>query len=93
MFRYGARTFVTSARRLAEPSAHTIGVSKAQGIARGLTEGMIFHSLYPILSLFTVKRATRADAPFHQRLVIHLSSVLTRSPSGPVAKSWARPSS
>ena len=52
MFRYGARTFVTSARRLAEPSAHTIRVSKAQGIARGLTEGMIFHRPYPILPLF-----------------------------------------
>ncbi|KAK4241699.1 tryptophan synthase beta subunit-like PLP-dependent enzyme [Achaetomium macrosporum] len=43
MFRHSARTFATSARRLAaaaaatEPSQHLIAVSKAQGIAKGLT--------------------------------------------------------
>ncbi|KAL2164676.1 hypothetical protein VTH06DRAFT_3893 [Thermothelomyces fergusii] len=45
MFRHGARSFATSARRLAvaaaaaaaEPTQHLIAVSKAQGIARGLT--------------------------------------------------------
>lgn len=45
MFRHGARTFATSAQRLAatvaaEPSQHLIGVSKAQGIAKGLTGGI-----------------------------------------------------
>lgn len=46
MFRHGARSFVTSARRLAvtpaaaaEPTQHLIAVSKAQGIAKGLTGG------------------------------------------------------
>ncbi|KAM7196043.1 putative cysteine synthase [Naviculisporaceae sp. PSN 640] len=37
MFRTGVRTFATSALRMAEVSPHTIAVSKAQGIARGLT--------------------------------------------------------
>ncbi|KAK0738303.1 tryptophan synthase beta subunit-like PLP-dependent enzyme [Schizothecium vesticola] len=37
MFRHGARTFATCARRMADaPSAHTISISKAQGIAHGL---------------------------------------------------------
>lgn len=40
MFRRGARTFATSAMRLAEPSPHLLAVSKAQGISNGLTEGM-----------------------------------------------------
>lgn len=41
MFRHGARTFATCARRMAEaPSAYTITVSKAQGIAHGLVGGM-----------------------------------------------------
>ncbi|KAL2136317.1 hypothetical protein VTI74DRAFT_4351 [Chaetomium olivicolor] len=45
MFRHGARTFATSASRLAvaaaaEPSQHLIAVSKAQGVARGLTEAI-----------------------------------------------------
>lgn len=41
MFRHGARTFATCARRMAEaPSAHTIALSKAQGIAHGLVGGM-----------------------------------------------------
>ena len=41
MFRNGVRTFATCARRMADgPSAHTVSVSKAQGIARGLTGGM-----------------------------------------------------
>jgi len=41
MFRRGARTFATCARRMAEaPSAHTIAVSKAQGVAHGLTGGV-----------------------------------------------------
>ncbi|KAL2141952.1 hypothetical protein VTI28DRAFT_1787 [Corynascus sepedonium] len=41
MFRHGARSFATSAHRLAvaaaEPTQHLIAVSKAQGIAKGLT--------------------------------------------------------
>ncbi|KAM7205059.1 putative cysteine synthase [Rhypophila sp. PSN 637] len=37
MLRNGVRTFATSALRMAEVSPHTIVVSKAQGIARGLT--------------------------------------------------------
>ncbi|KAK1769264.1 tryptophan synthase beta subunit-like PLP-dependent enzyme [Phialemonium atrogriseum] len=38
MFRRGARTFATSALRLAhEPSPHLLAVSKAQGISKGLT--------------------------------------------------------
>ncbi|KAK4040890.1 cysteine synthase [Parachaetomium inaequale] len=42
MFRHGARSFATSAQRLAvaaaaEPTQHLIAVSKAQGIAKGLT--------------------------------------------------------
>lgn len=44
MFRHGARSFATSARYLAaaaEPSQHLISVSKAQGIAKGLTGGNI----------------------------------------------------
>ncbi|KAK3322468.1 tryptophan synthase beta subunit-like PLP-dependent enzyme [Apodospora peruviana] len=36
MFRHGVRTFATSALRMAEASPHTIAVSKAQGIAKGL---------------------------------------------------------
>jgi hypothetical protein len=42
MFRYGVRRFATSALRMVEPrepSQHCVAVSKAQGIARGLTEG------------------------------------------------------
>ena len=43
MFRHGARTFATSAQRLAafaaEPNQHLVGVAKAQGIAKGLTGG------------------------------------------------------
>ncbi|KAK3942435.1 putative cysteine synthase [Diplogelasinospora grovesii] len=40
MFRHGVRRFATSAIRLAEPSQHLINVSKAQGVARGLTEAI-----------------------------------------------------
>ena len=52
MFRHGARTFATSAQRLAaaaaaEPSQHLIAVSKAQGIAQGLTGGMCNHAHPP----------------------------------------------
>jgi cysteine synthase A len=46
MFRVGARTFATTARRVAEtvvhmeaPNQYGIGVSKAQGIVKGLTGG------------------------------------------------------
>jgi hypothetical protein len=46
MFRLGVRTFTTTARRAAEtvaqmegPNAYGIGVSKAQGIVKGLTGG------------------------------------------------------
>jgi hypothetical protein len=42
MFRHGARTFATCARRMADaPSPYTIAVSKAQGIAHGLVGGML----------------------------------------------------
>lgn len=51
MFRHGARTartFATSARlaaaAAAEPSQHLLAVSKAQGIAKGLTGGMSGHT-------------------------------------------------
>ncbi|KAK4138305.1 pyridoxal phosphate-dependent enzyme, beta subunit [Trichocladium antarcticum] len=37
MFRHGVRSFATSALRMAEPSQHLVAVSKAQGIAKGLT--------------------------------------------------------
>lgn len=37
MFRRGVRTFATTALRLAEPSPYVVGVSKAQGIAKGFT--------------------------------------------------------
>lgn len=48
MFRHGSRSFATSAQRLAaaavaEPSQYLIGVSKAQGIAKGLTGGNQIH--------------------------------------------------
>jgi cysteine synthase A len=51
MFRHGARSFATSAKRLAvaaaaEPTQHLIAVSKAQGIAKGLTGGMRATYLY-----------------------------------------------
>jgi hypothetical protein len=39
VFRRGARTFATSAMRLADPSPHLLAVSKAQGVSNGLTEG------------------------------------------------------
>jgi hypothetical protein len=46
MFRLGVRTFATTARRAAEtaaqmeaPNQYGIGVSKAQGIVKGLTGG------------------------------------------------------
>jgi cysteine synthase A len=46
MFRLGARTFATSARRFAETAAHMeafnaygIKVSTAQGVVKGLTGG------------------------------------------------------
>lgn len=46
MFRLGVRTFATTARRAAEtaaqmeaPNHYGIGVSKAQGIVKGLTGG------------------------------------------------------
>ncbi|KAK3682668.1 cysteine synthase [Podospora appendiculata] len=41
MFRHGIRTFATSALRMADAaSPHLIAVSKAQGVARGLTEAI-----------------------------------------------------
>ena len=47
MFRLGARTFATTARRAAEtvaqmggPNHYGIAVSKAQGIVKGLTGGL-----------------------------------------------------
>jgi cysteine synthase A len=47
MFRLGVRTFTTTARRAAEtvaqmeaPNQYGIGVSKAQGVVKGLTGGL-----------------------------------------------------
>lgn len=45
MFRHGARSFATSARRLDvaaahKPTQHLMAVSKAQGVAKGLTGGI-----------------------------------------------------
>ncbi|KAL3964579.1 hypothetical protein ACCO45_001583 [Purpureocillium lilacinum] len=37
MFRHSARRLAVAAAKAAEPSAHTLAVSKAQGIAKGLT--------------------------------------------------------
>lgn len=47
MFRHGVRRIATTAARRAaaaakDPSAHTLAVSKAQGIAKGLTGGTRF---------------------------------------------------
>ena len=46
MFRLGTRTFATTARRAAQtiaemeaPNSYGIGVSKAQGVVKGLTGG------------------------------------------------------
>ncbi len=56
MFRLGVRTFATTARRAAEtvaqmeaPNQYGIGVSKAQGIVKGLTGGK-YPSLTPLKS-------------------------------------------
>lgn len=49
MFRNGVRTFATSALRMVEVNPHTIAVSKAQGIARGLTGGKVNLSIFSIL--------------------------------------------
>jgi cysteine synthase A len=40
MFRHSARRLAIAAAKAADPSPHTIAVSKAQGIAKGLTGGM-----------------------------------------------------
>ncbi|KAK0621144.1 tryptophan synthase beta subunit-like PLP-dependent enzyme [Bombardia bombarda] len=40
MFRHGIRTFATTALRAADVSPHLIAVSRAQGIAKGLTEAI-----------------------------------------------------
>jgi cysteine synthase A len=55
MFRLGARTFATTARRAAQtvaemeaPNAYGITVSKAQGVVKGLTGGK--HTPPPISS-------------------------------------------
>ncbi len=39
MFRITARRFAAAAVAAAEPSAHTLKVSQAQGVAHGLTAG------------------------------------------------------
>jgi cysteine synthase A len=39
MFRYTARRLAVAVAKAAEPSAHTLSVSKAQGVAKGLTGG------------------------------------------------------
>jgi hypothetical protein len=51
MFRHGLRSLSTTAARYAaaavpaaEPTAYTIGLSKAQGVAKGLTGGKSPHS-------------------------------------------------
>lgn len=40
MFRYTARRLAVAAVKAAEPSSHTLAVSGAQGVARGLTGGL-----------------------------------------------------
>ncbi|RYO77972.1 hypothetical protein DL766_007202 [Monosporascus sp. MC13-8B] len=62
MFRQSVRRFATTARKAAvapvpaaEPSAHTLAVSKAQGIAKGLT-GAIGNT--PLIRLNTLSRQT-----------------------------------
>ena len=40
MFRHSVRRLAAAAVKAADPSAHTMAVSKAQGIAKGLTGGM-----------------------------------------------------
>lgn len=40
MFRQTAQRLAVAAAKAAEPSAYTLAVSKAQGVARGLTGGM-----------------------------------------------------
>lgn len=40
MFRRSAARFAIAAAKAAEPSAHTLAVSQAQGVAKGLTGGM-----------------------------------------------------
>lgn len=49
MFRQSVRRFATTARKAAvapvsaaDPSPYTLGISKAQGIAKGLTGGEAF---------------------------------------------------
>lgn len=39
MFRHSVRRLAVAAAKAAEPSAHTIAVSQAQGVSRGLTGG------------------------------------------------------
>ncbi|KAL2021054.1 hypothetical protein VTK56DRAFT_7709 [Thermocarpiscus australiensis] len=61
MFRHGARSFATSARRLAaaaEPGQHLVAVSKAQGIAQGLT-GAIGNT--PLIRLNRLSRETGCE--------------------------------
>lgn len=56
MFRHNVRRFATTtARRVApaiahEPSAYTLAVSRAQGIAKGLTGGTFLCQLFYVLS-------------------------------------------
>jgi cysteine synthase A len=67
MFRHSVRRFATTAARRAvapaaahEPSPYTIAISKAQGIAKGLTGGMLYifqHSIF-LCFLNTEKKPT-----------------------------------
>jgi cysteine synthase A len=92
MFRHGARTFATSAQRLAaaaaEPSQHLINLSKAQGVAKGLTAGA-----YPPILHLTAQETTSANIHPSQQSATPPSSGSTTSPSKPAAKSSAKPSS
>lgn len=59
MFRHSVRRFATTAARRAaaapvaahEPSVHTLAVSKAQGVAKGLTGGMFSSRRFLMLYL------------------------------------------
>ncbi|KAK3380241.1 tryptophan synthase beta subunit-like PLP-dependent enzyme [Lasiosphaeria ovina] len=58
MLRHGVRRFATSALRMAEPSQHLIAVSKAQGIAKGLTEAI---GITPLIRLNRLSEETGCE--------------------------------
>jgi hypothetical protein len=92
MFRHGARTFATSAQRLAaaaaEPSQHLINLSKAQGVAKGLTAGA-----YLPVPPHRCSNPHQLTPPTSQPSATPPSSGSTTSPSRRAAKSSAKPSS